>query len=197
MATIDNSPLKKLYFKDRKTWRKWLSKNHNNSKGIWFIFYKKHTGKPTVSYDEAVEEALCYGWIDSLQNTIDNEKHGQLMTPRKPKSPWSRLNKMRIERLISEGLMAEPGLKLIEQAKVDGSWSIYDEVEDLIVPKDLEMALKKEKLAYDNFMNFSPSNIKALLWWIKTAKRVETRADRINELATQAKENTHPLASKK
>jgi uncharacterized protein YdeI (YjbR/CyaY-like superfamily) len=123
-----------FYPRDRQEWRAWLDTNHATSKVIWLIYYKKDSGHPTVAYDEAVEEALCYGWIDSTLNKLDDQRFMQSFLPRKAKSPWSAVNKRRIERLIEQGLMAGPGFAKIETAKKDGSWTVYDDSETLSIP---------------------------------------------------------------
>src|SRR6185312_14358897 len=131
MPEFAGDPLERYYAKDRHEWRKWLEENAATSQGVWLIYYKQSSGKPCVPYAEAVEEALCFGWIDSRANALDDERSMQLFTPRKPKSPWSRLNKERIERLMREGRMTPAGLAKIEAAKRDGSWGAYDAVEAL------------------------------------------------------------------
>ena len=130
--------LKSFYAKDRKTWRKWLEKNHAKSPGIWLIYYKKNSGKTRVAYDDAVEEALCFGWIDSTMRPLDEHSFIQRFSPRKPKSNWSALNKKRIEKLIKEGLMSTAGLEKINLAKNNGSWVSIDHVENLEIPPDLQ-----------------------------------------------------------
>jgi len=129
------------YARDRKEWRSWLEKHHATSVGVWLIAYKHYTAQPSVAYSDAVEEALCFGWVDSKPNVLDEERFMRLFSPRKPKSPWSRLNKQRVEKLIQQGLMTEAGLKSIEAAKRDGSWNAYDAIEDLLLPADLEALL--------------------------------------------------------
>src|SRR6266498_5711606 len=119
---VPSSKLKSFYAKDRKAWRNWLEKNHSKSPGIWLIYYKKSTGKTRLEYSDAVEEALCFGWIDSTSRPIDDEKYMQRFTPRKPKSGWSGLNKKRIQRMIEQGLMTSAGFEKIELAKKNGSW---------------------------------------------------------------------------
>jgi len=170
----------------RKEWRKWLAKNHDKSPGIWFVYYKKHTGKPVVSVADAVEEALCFGWIDSLQRRLDDERTKLVFTPRKPKSVWSRINKERIERMIASGAMAEAGLAKIEQAKANGSWNALDDSDNLNVPKDLSAALKKSKPASKNFNGFSDSAKRMILYWLGTAKREETRIARVEKIVSMA-----------
>lgn len=169
-----------------KEWREWLEKNYDRSVGVWLVKYKKEVGKNYIDYAQAVEEALCYGWIDSVANKVDDERNMLMFTPRKPKSPWSRLNKTRIEKLIKEGRMKPQGLKLIEEAKKDGSWFIYDEIEDLIEPKDLKKSLDENKIARENWNKFSPSFKKGILWKIKTSKTPETRSKRIKEVIEKA-----------
>ncbi len=182
--TLDQ--LERYYAKDRGNWRQWLEKNHATSPGVWLIYYKQTTGQPHVEYSDAVEEALCFGWVDSKPNTLDDERYMQLFSPRNPKSPWSRLNKERVEKLIEQGLMTEAGLKLIEAAKQNGAWTIYDTIEDLTIPEDLEKALSANLTAYTNFQAFSNSSKKNILWWIQSAKQPATRSKRIEETVTLA-----------
>lgn len=172
---------KTLSFKDRKSWRSWLSKNHTRQRELWLVFYKKHTGKPTVSYEDAVQEALCFGWIDSTVRKIDEEKYMQLFTPRKTGSNWSGLNKRRVKKLIEQGLMTEAGLWKIEEAKKDGSWSNLDAVERLKVPADLFKALSANSAAKKNYAALSRSRKKAFLYWVGSAKTEITRTKRIAE----------------
>ena len=178
----------RYYPKTRKEWRRWLTRNHDTATGIWLINYKKESGRPRVPYAEAVEEALCFGWIDSVMNPLDEYSFMQLFTPRKPKSNWSKLNKQRVETLIDQGLMTPAGLAKIEAAKADGSWTSLDKVEALDVPPDLAKALSKNKTALANFNAFSPSRKKMLLYWVNEAKRPETRAKRIAEAVAAARE---------
>jgi uncharacterized protein YdeI (YjbR/CyaY-like superfamily) len=178
-----------FYAKNRDEWRDWLAKNHATTTGIWLIMVKKDSGKPCVAYDESVEEALCFGWIDSHKRGIDAEKSIQLFTPRKPKSMWSASNKQRVERLIADGLMTPAGLEKIEQAKQNGAWTQYDEAESLTIPADLASALATNETARVNFEAFSNSSRKLILRWIYSAKRPETRANRIEETVTMAAQN--------
>ena len=170
-----------FYPTNRQEWRAWLADNHATSKAIWLIYYKKDSGRPTISYEEAVEEALCYGWIDSTLNKLEDGRLIQSFMPRKAKSPWSGLNKRRIESLMQQGLMMPPGLAKIEIAKKDGSWWLYDDIETLTIPVDLEQALTANPAANAFFAAFSASVKKGILWWIKSAKRPETRAKRIED----------------
>jgi uncharacterized protein YdeI (YjbR/CyaY-like superfamily) len=174
--------IKTYYAKDRKTWRKWLEKHHETSPGIWLIYYKKDSGKSRVPYSEAVEEALCFGWIDSTSRPIDEEKYMQLFTPRKPKSEWSRLNKQRIEQLTEQGLMMPAGLEKIEIAKRHGAWTKIDHVEDLVIPPDLAKAFKTNKGTKAYFDALSKTGKKGILHWLGNARREETRATRIADI---------------
>jgi uncharacterized protein YdeI (YjbR/CyaY-like superfamily) len=177
----------------RADWRAWLAEHHDSSEGVWLVTYKKGTGKPGVTYDEAVEEALCFGWIDSRPSKLDDQRSRLLYTPRRPKSPWSTLNKTRIEQLIAEGLMTPAGLAKIEQAKRDGSWAIYDAIEAVTMPPDLEAALAAVPGAAETFRGFSASATKQLLWHVESAKRPETRAKRIAEIVRAASEGWNAL----
>jgi uncharacterized protein YdeI (YjbR/CyaY-like superfamily) len=181
--------LGRFYAANRQEWRDWLLHHYRTAAGVWLIYYKKQSGRPYVAYDDAVEEALCFGWIDSRSNALDDERYLQLFTPRKPRSPWSRPNKQRVERLIEQGLMTPAGYALIEAAQRDGSWNMYDAVEDLVMPNDLREALAANDLARLNFDMFSNSSKRNILWWIASAKRPETRHKRIEETVRLAAEN--------
>jgi uncharacterized protein YdeI (YjbR/CyaY-like superfamily) len=172
----------------RAEWHAWLAENHATSPGVWLIIHKKNSTEPSVTYDEAVEEALCFGWIDSKINVLDETRFKQIFTPRKPKSVWSRSNKERVARLIEQGLMMLPGLRAIEVAKQNGQWSAYDAIEELTEPDDFRAALQSNPDAEKNWDGFSASSKKGILYFIQTAKRPETRAKRIArtvELAAQ------------
>ena len=178
-----------FYARDRQEWRSWLQNHAATSVGVWLIAYKGHTGQPSVAYSDAVEEALCFGWVDSRPNALDDERYMRLFSPRKSKSPWSRLNKQRVEKLIEQGFMTEAGLKVIEEAKRNGSWNAYDEIENLTLPPDLENALNANADASRYFQAFSPSVKKSILWWIESAKQPETRRKRIEETVRLAAMN--------
>jgi uncharacterized protein YdeI (YjbR/CyaY-like superfamily) len=180
---------------DRRQWRDWLAANHATATGVWLVTYKASSGKPGLAYDEAVEEALCFGWIDGRRDTLDAERSKQYFAPRRPGSPWSAPNKRRLERLIEQGQMAPAGLAMIEAAKRDGSWTAYDAVEALQVPPDLAAALAADPTARDRFAAFGRSAKKQLLWWVASAKRPETRAKRVAEVVAAAAEDRNPLAS--
>jgi uncharacterized protein YdeI (YjbR/CyaY-like superfamily) len=181
--------LEQVYAADRAAWRQWLATNHATSPGVWLVFDKKSSNADRLAYVHAVEEALCYGWIDSTVRTLDETHYVQLMAPRKPKSTWARTNKARVERLIAQGLMAEAGLASIERAKANGSWESLDAVEALVVPADLTKALRALPGAAKNFAAFSPSARKGYLHWISQAKRAETRAHRVAHVAQFAASN--------
>lgn len=177
-----------FYPKSRSEWRKWLEKNHGKQPYVWLIMYKKDSGKPSVYYEEAVEEALCFGWIDSKPNKRDAESWLQFFNPRKPKSGWSAINKERIKRLTATGKMTPAGLAKIELAKQNGSWTTLDSIEALEMPAVLKKALSKNKLALKNFESFPPSAKKALYQWVQFAKTNATRDKRVLEIVSKAAE---------
>ncbi len=178
-----------LYFKNDIEWRTWLHDNHFKSSGVYLIFYKVDSGIPSMRWEEAVKIALCYGWIDSTVKKIDNERRRQYFSPRKPKSVWSKLNKSYIENLITQNQMHKSGLAAVEIAKKNGSWSALDDVENLIIPKDLQDRFDSNPLAFMNYKNFSPSYRKAYLYWLHHAKRSETRQKRILEIIHLCEKN--------
>jgi len=163
--------VEQVYVPDRKGWRKWLAKNHTKSKGIWLVFDKKTAREDRLSYADAVEEALCFGWIDSTLRPLDHAQYMQLFTPRKPKSGWSKLNKDRVARLTEQGLITKAGLDAIELAKKNGSWSHLDEIEAMIVPPDLAAALKAKPVALKNFEALPRFARKQFLYWVNGGKR--------------------------
>ena len=178
-----------LYFKNDTQWRNWLHNNHNSSKGVYLIFYRVNSDKESMRWEEAVQVAICYGWIDSTVKKLDEERRRQMFTPRKDKSVWSKLNKTYIEKLIANDLMHESGLKKIETAKQNGSWESLDAVENLEMHNDLVLAFAKNKIALNNYNNFSPSYRKSYLYWLNQAKRDETRAIRILEIISLCEQN--------
>jgi uncharacterized protein YdeI (YjbR/CyaY-like superfamily) len=175
--------------KDRVALRAWLQEHHQSSTGVWIIYDKKESGKQRLIYSDAVDEALCFGWIDSVINSIDSERYKQLFTPRKPNSEWSAVNKKKLERLISEGQMQPAGLAVIQVAKENGSWSKIDEVEALIIPEDLAKQLEANPTAKKNFAAFTRSVKKMYLHWLNSAKRPETRAARVTEVMLCVEQN--------
>ena len=173
----------------RKQWRAWLAKHHDKSEGVWFVYFKKHTGQPRVSYDDAVEEALCFGWIDSLPRKFDEDRSKLLFTPRKPKSVWSLPNKQRVAAMIANGAMTPVGLAKVEAARQDGSWQALDATYKLEIPDELAQAFRRNKTAQKNFDGFANSVKKGLLYWVTSAKRPETRAARVEKIVTMAAHN--------
>ena len=181
------------YCPNNKTeWRKWLELNHNNKNAVWLIFHKKKSPNYNLSWSESVDEALCFGWIDSTKKTIDSEQYKQYFTKRKAKSNWSKVNKDKVKTLIDQGLMEAAGHKSIEIAKENGSWTILDAVEALIIPQDLKEELINYKGSMEYFDSLSKSAKKILLYWVVSAKRKETRQKRILEIAENARKNLKP-----
>ncbi len=176
----------------RQEWRKWLMRNHRAKQSVWLIAYKKKSNVPSVVWSDAVDEALCFGWIDSVRKPVDHEKFIQLFSKRKANSGWSKINKQKVQRLIDEGLMAEAGLEVIERAKQNGSWSILDKVEELEIPKDLSKEFKARPGSRQYFLSLSKSSRKAILQWLVLAKRPETREKRLTEIAELAAQNLKP-----
>jgi uncharacterized protein YdeI (YjbR/CyaY-like superfamily) len=189
---MNKEEIEVFYPTNQKEWRAWLQKNHRLKQAVWVVFYNKNSKKPTISWSNAVDEALCFGWIDSKKIAIDKEKSHQFFSKRKPKGTWSKINKEKILKLIESGMMTQAGLDIIVTAKQNGSWTILDEVEELIIPKDLEKALNTTENAMDYFLGLSKSVKKMMLQWIVMAKREETRQHRINEIVTHAANKQRP-----
>lgn len=187
MSNLRSSP--ELYFKNPEEWRQWLSVNYAISKGVHLIFYKVEMKVPSMRWEEAVEVALCYGWIDSTVKSLGNGKRKQYFCPRNPKSVWSKLNKTKIQELIENGLMHQSGLEKIELAKSNGSWNELDNVENGIIPQDLQQAFDKNTIAFQNFQGFSKTYQKSYLYWLNQAKRDVTRAKRIDQIIELCAEN--------
>jgi uncharacterized protein YdeI (YjbR/CyaY-like superfamily) len=173
----------------RAAWRAWLEANHTRTEGVWLVTYKKATGQPRVEYDEAVEEALCFGWVDSKPNKLDDERSLLWFAPRQGGTGWSKPNKERVARMLAAGKMAPAGLAKVEAAQADGTWTLLDDVETLTVPPDLAAALAAQPPAAENFEAFPRSVKRGILEWILQAKRPATRAARITETAALAAEN--------
>jgi uncharacterized protein YdeI (YjbR/CyaY-like superfamily) len=182
-------PTNSIHPLSRAEWRAWLEQNHTRAEGIWLISYKKATGQPRFEYDEAVEEALCFGWIDSKPHKLDEERSMLWFAPRKPGAGWSKPNKERVEKMMAAGLMTAAGLAKIEAAKQDGSWNALDAVEALEIPPDLAAALAAYDSARQHFVAFPRSVKRGILEWIANAKKADTRAKRIEETARLAQEN--------
>lgn len=190
VSRLDKLPL--LEPTSRSQWRRWLERNHTTAPGVWLAVGKKGNSVTSLSYDGAVEEALCFGWIDSTVNRMDADRFKQLYTPRKPNSTWSRSNKDRVERLVEQGLMTPAGLAAIEIAKANGSWQILDDVEALVIPEDLAVALAEKPAAAEGFSALGESARKMALYWIASARRPETRAKRIAETVAAAAQGRGP-----
>lgn len=181
-----------FYPTSQQEWRQWLEKHHRSKQSVWLVCYKKKSNIPTISWSEAVDEALCFGWIDSVRKSLDNDSFIQFFAKRKPNGTWSKVNKEKIKQLVDAGLMTQAGFESIEKAKENGSWMILDEVEELILPKDLEKEFKIRSGSKDFFLSLSKSVRKAILQWLVLAKRPETRQKRINEIAELAAQKLKP-----
>lgn len=180
--------LEQLYVPDRAAWRRWLARHHARSPGVWLVFDRATHRKDRLPYADAVEEALCVGWIDSTVRPLNGEQYCQLFTPRKPRSTWSKLNKTRVARLEAAGLMRPAGLAAVALAQVNGAWTSLDQVEALTVPPDLATALARTEGAKAGFASLAPSARKGYLHWISQAKGAETRSRRIAEVVKLAVE---------
>lgn len=178
-----------FHAKTRKEWRKWLEKNHQSEKSVWLIIYKKESDIQSVYYPEAVDEALCFGWIDSKPNKRDEHSYYQFFAKRNPKSNWSKVNKEKVAKLLEQGLMHRSGLEMIEIAKQNGTWIALDEIENITVPDDLKKLFSKNKTAFEHWENFPPSSKRGILEWILNAKKPETRQKRIEETVSLAENN--------
>jgi len=168
--------------RNRREWREWMEIHHSTAPGVWLIIYKAKSETRGVSYEEAVEEALSFGWIDSKANSLDQNSFKLMFTPRKPGSIWAKSNKERIEKLVRQGRMTEAGLKAVEIAKADGSWYTSDSIEDLVIPSDLSEALISNPEAKKTFERYSNSIKKQVLWFVASAKQAATRQNRISRI---------------
>lgn len=178
-----------LHFRDREEWRSWLSKNHDKENYVWLVFYRKGFGNG-VSLEEAVEEAMCFGWIDGKLRKIDNEKFILRFSSRKAKSVWSKINRERAEKLIESGRMTDAGLARIKEAKESGHWnSAYTSKVKWSIPSDLKKAFLKDTKAWKNFQNFANSYRNMYISWVNNAKTEETRKKRIKKVVEQSKQN--------
>ena len=171
---------------DLAAWRTWLEANHDSARGVWVVSWKKSSGRDPVPYEDLVLEALCFGWIDSTVNTLDDDRGMQLMTPRKAKSSWTRLNRRRVAEMEAQGRMTDAGRRAVAVAQENGWWTILDSVEDLIEPDDLAAALDAEAAARSSWDAFPPSARKQMLFWLITAARPETRERRITAIVSEA-----------
>jgi len=189
-ARLSDLPL--LEPADRAAWSAWLEANHQTSPGVWLAVGKKGNTRTALTYEDAVEEAVRFGWIDSTTHRLDADRFRQLFTPRKPGSTWSQSNKARVERLEARGLMTPAGRAAVEVAKSNGSWTMLDEIDSLTVPEDLAVALAAAPPAERFFAALSSSQQKMILYWIASAKLPETRARRITETVQAAEQNRTP-----
>ncbi len=189
---IDRDGLHEVLAPDRETWRAWLAKHHDRETGVWLHFHKKASGRPSIDWSAAVDEALCFGWIDSVLRPIDDLTYRQYFSPRKPKGNWSKVNKEKVERLIAEGRMMPAGLAAIERARANGSWEALDTVEAMEMPADLLAALNALPGARDYVESLSKTRRWELLYWVAGAKREATRADRIRQVAEAAAAGKRP-----
>lgn len=180
-------PELELSFPDRAAWRAWLASHHATVERIWLVFHKVGSGTPSVGYTEAVQEALCFGWIDAKVQRLDEKRYRQVFTRRKPNSVWSKVNKGYLLELQAQGLMHEAGLRAVEVAKSNGSWSSLDDVENGVVPPDLEAALEADPAARAGFEAWSPSARKSAFYRLRDAKRPATRQARIAEILEAAR----------
>ncbi len=189
--SVSKTPVKPktFYARNRKAWRTWLQKNHASSNGVNLVYYKKGSGKTRVEYADAVEEALCFGWIDSTVRPMDEFRYMQWFCPRKPKSVWSVLNKSRVQKMIEQRLMTPAGMEKIEIAKKNGQWTSLDQVTNLEIPPDLDKAFKKNKAALKHFTEASRSYRWQVLYRINSAKLPATRAKRIAEMVKRMGED--------
>ena len=173
---------------DLAAWRAWLEHHHHTARGVWVATWRNGSGRPAVPYEQLVEEALCFGWIDSTAGTLDDERRLQLMTPRKPKSGWTRLNRARVAALEAAGRMTDAGRHAVEVAKANGWWLLYDSVEDLVEPDLLAEALDASPAARAAWDGFPPSARKQMLWWVVSAAKPETRAARVARIVSEAEQ---------
>lgn len=178
--------------KDQTDWRKWLEKHHLQKESVWLVMYKKDASKTNLSWSEAVDEALCFGWIDSLKKPVDEEKFKQYFTKRKPTSTWSKINKNKISELTETGRMTEAGIASVNLAKKNGTWTRMDGVENLRIPTDLNRAFRQVPGSKPYFNSLSKSMRKQLLFWVASAKRPETKEKRISDIVTAAGKNSTP-----
>ncbi len=179
-----------FYARDREEWHKWLEENHSKLNGVWLIYYKKPSGRPRIPYADAVDEALCFGWIDGKIKRVNDDYYIQWFTPRRPGSRWSALNLSKAKRLIESGQMKPAGILEYEKA-LNKPERIYDtkKKENMVIPEDLLLVLKNNETAYTNFINFPPSSRRLYVFWLNDAKREETRKSRINKIVEKSEKN--------
>ncbi len=185
--------LETVMVKDAAELRRWFEKNHANHGSVWLVINRKGTVGPGVSYEEAVEEALCFGWIDGRLNPLDENAYKLMFSPRKKGGTWAKSNKARVERLIAEGRMTPAGLARIEEAKADGSWDGLEAFESMEAPGDLARALMGDRVALETFEGWSDSYKRRVFYWIESAKREKTRSDRIARVMEAAVAGRRPF----
>ncbi|HYN68631.1 MAG TPA: YdeI/OmpD-associated family protein [Candidatus Eisenbacteria bacterium] len=193
MSALTDAPL--VEADDRASWRAWLEANHATSRGAWLVTRRPRSGRPGLDYETAIEEALCFGWVDGTAGRVDDERGKLYFAPRKPRSGWAATNKARVRRLIAQDRMAPAGLAAIKRAKSNGSWELLDSVERLEVPDDLIAALKAQPPAAVNFAAWPPSVRKQALTSLVQARRPDTRIARIRKIADAAERNVRPGAA--
>ncbi|MBV8325016.1 YdeI/OmpD-associated family protein [Chryseobacterium sp.] len=182
----------RIYLNAKEEWQEWLERNHQSEQSVWLVCNTMKSGLPSVSWSELVDIALCFGWIDSTRRTVDKNSFMQLFSKRKSNSTWSRINKEKVQRLIRNGLMMPAGYNVIRIAKQNGSWTILDQVEKLIIPEDMNEEFKNHSGSRDYFLSLSVSLKKMMLQWITMAKRPETRKRRIEEIVINAGKRMKP-----
>jgi len=187
METYKNYPV--YYAEDSLSWRKWLEAHGENTSSVFLIIYKKNCGVPSITYDEAVNVALCFGWVDSKINKRDEISWYQYFAKRNIKSNWSRINKLKVEQLIADGLMSKNGLEMVRLAKETGTWSALDDVENLIMPEEMKTMMNFNSHALQNWEKFPRSVKRGILEWIYNAKKMETKMERIEKTVLLAAEN--------
>lgn len=187
---LDDAP--RVQPDDRDEWRAWLQEHHASERGAWVVTFTRRSGRQTLAYEDLVDEALCFGWIDGTERRLDDQRTMLYMAPRRPGGTWARSNKDRVERLLAQGRMRPAGLAAVERAKADGSWTALDAVEAVQVPDDLAAALAADPAAATGFERLTASAKKQVLWWVVSAKREETRRRRVAEAVRRAVEGTLP-----
>jgi uncharacterized protein YdeI (YjbR/CyaY-like superfamily) len=181
-----------FYPKNQAEWRNWLQENHISKQAVRVVFYKKNSGVPSLTWSESVDEALCFGWIDSKKISVGDNCLHQFFSKRKPKSNWSKINKIKVEELIAKGLMTKAGFDSIELAKQNGSWTYLDSVEELVIPQELEDEFVKNRNAKNFFLSSSNSYKKLILYWLLSAKTDVTRKKRLAEIIESGEQNLKP-----
>lgn len=189
MKKIESTKSNQYYARDRAAWRNWLKEHHDKAMNVWLVIYDQKSKKTSVTYNDAVEEAISFGWIDSKPNKRDSESYYQLFSKRNPKSNWSKANRDRAEKMIKNGLMTKSGMEMINLAKKNGTWTALVDVQRSVVPPDLKKALAKNKKAEEYFIAFPPSSKRIILEWILNAKKPETRQKRVKETVKLAEKN--------